>query len=118
MKTLSNEFKNVSLSHATMRPEDLIPAFCRFLRLQAPTVLNEIIEDYKDLPWMNDSLNFPEDTQYLRWDIPPELCQSVMYLCEDTLFDSLNDIAPEGCYFGSHPGDGSDYGFWECEEDF
>jgi hypothetical protein len=34
------------------------------------------------------------------------------------LFDALNDIAPDGCYFGAHPGNGSDYGFWEVEEDW
>lgn len=32
-------------------------------------------------------------------------------LAED-LMDFLNRIAPSGWYFGSHEGDGSDYGFW------
>lgn len=26
------------------------------------------------------------------------------------------DFAPDGFYFGSHIGDGSDFGFWEMEE--
>ena len=33
------------------------------------------------------------------------------------LWDYMNQIAPDGFYFGAHPGDGSDYGFWELEVD-
>jgi hypothetical protein len=32
------------------------------------------------------------------------------------LFDALDQLSPEGFYFGSHPGDGSDFNYWDIEE--
>lgn len=37
-------------------------------------------------------------------------------LCWQTLFDACDECAPDGYYFGAHPGDGCDYGFWQVEE--
>ena len=41
----------------------------------------------------------------------------VSYFLMEVLFDALDDLSPQGHYFGSHPGDGSDFGFWPIEEE-
>lgn len=93
-----------TVSHATVRNEDLIPAFCYELEYHAKQNNNQghlaLVEEIRDRmgkPGYYDS----DDADY--------------DLNED-LFDALNEYAPEGCYFGSHPGNGSDYGFWEHED--
>ena len=86
-----------SISEGTTREEDLIPAFCeelRYLRHRS-TELNRIIRESNTRKYWND------DNQDNRsWDL------------NECLFDMLNEHAPACAYFGSHPGDGSDYGFW------
>ena len=62
-------------------------------------------------------------------DANKEAFYRLEYECEDDtpgwdidffiqeIMDELQEYAPEGHYFGAHPGDGADFGFW-LEEDF
>jgi hypothetical protein len=82
-----------SISHGTMRLEHLIPDFiaaCRALGVKVPT----------GKPRQRDIERETEEAQ--------EFCNA--------LLDALDAAAPDGCYFGAHPGDGSDYGFWPDDD--
>jgi hypothetical protein len=82
---------NESISHATLRTEDLIEAFESWIESVDPKGYTELMEekddDYADDEWLNE-----------------------------VLFDAMNDYAPEGYYFGATEGDGSDFGFWEYSD--
>lgn len=87
MKTL----KLGTISHGTMRLEDLIPAFVESLRDVDPESIPVLEYDSKSI---NDSY----------WDDADGVLED--------LFDALNEYCPPYCYFGAHDGDGSDYGVW------
>lgn len=107
---LSSEFAGTSLSWGTMRPVDLYNAFMPFLKEYDPQAFKHLREEYKDVI---DVLNETENEDY----IDDTTMENLNWLV-DSLFDALDAIAPDGCYFGAHPGDGSDYGFWQHEEEY
>src|SRR4029077_14690750 len=95
-----------SVSSGTMRPEDLIPSFLWTLQHQKPLRR----EHGKFCTAINKRM---DTTDYFDGDDASEDLQE--------LFDALDCYSPQGFYFGSHPGDGADYGWWLSEsftEDF
>lgn len=101
-KKLDDSWRDQSVSSGTHLQEDLIPAFEGVLEqcgvtLERPAAVTKLLE-------ADDELTDAEFEE-VNW-----------YLNED-LFNALDEIAPEGCYFGAHPGDGADFGFWSCEDD-
>lgn len=92
-----------TVSHATMRSQDLIPAFLGVLREFHPGAHHAILSDIPA-----DAL---EDHEHEWWK-----SDDCSWILNEDIWSAMEEIAPEGHYFGAHPGDGSDYGFWSCEE--
>jgi hypothetical protein len=95
-----------SVSSATMLPEDLIPSFLWELEHQRPLrrIHGRLVREITAR--MATANYFDGD------DCSDDL---------DELFTALDDYSPEGFYFGAHPGDGADFGYWLSEsftEDF
>ena len=103
-------------SHATMRAEDLIPTFTYSLKSYATIsrIGNVSRKDRKNhLALVRDIEARTEVAGYYESD-------NADYDL-DSLFDALCEYAAPYFYFGAHPGDGSDYGYWLSEgfdEDF
>jgi len=91
-----------SISHGTMRPEDIIPIFADELaRLDKAKVYSELIKEAMNIDW-----------DYIDWN---NYNDNIPFIV-DSLSEALNSFTPPYCYFGAHPGDGSDYGFWPLED--
>lgn len=96
---LNENYADLTVSHGTMRCEDLRDSFLCFLRGVKEVLDEEQTGRYLKFESLVKSGKFDEED-----------LESVWFL--------LEEIAPEDCYFGSHPGDGSDFGFWKIEEEF
>lgn len=105
-----------SVSSGTMRNEDLIPTFCAELDWRAQHDTHVSAKDrrvhrklVRDIEYRLDrSTYFASDSDNADSDL-------------SDLFDALNAYAAPYFYFGAHPGDGADYGYWLSEswdEDF
>jgi len=97
-----------TISHGTMRREDLAPKFVREARRR----FEEIQADGAPDPYSEESLLELERllAQFERdgYDDAGEFMEE--------LFNFLDERAPSGYYFGSIDGDGCDYGWWTSED--
>jgi hypothetical protein len=98
-----------SISTGTLRNQDLIESFIYELQQQRPLHRS----DRATIKRIEASIkaNGGELDGYCE-QLPEHASEDV-----NALIDALNEYAPHGFYFGSHPGDGADFGFW-LEESF
>jgi len=109
---LCRKYSNLegTVSHGTMRAEDLIPTFADTLERLAkdaaphPGAINpdhlKLIAEARDIT----EEDYESDDS--------EMIEKISWLLNEELFPALDSFSPPGFCFGSHPGDGSDYGFW------
>lgn len=89
-----------TVSHGTMREQDLIPAFVSELKNQKP-LKREHAKLVREIEARMDAEDYYE-SEDASFDL-------------EALFDALDEYCAEYFYFGAHPGDGSDYGYWLSE---
>jgi len=119
---LDDDYKNISLSHATMRDCDLFGAFLGFIAtLDKGRGVDGFFANERNI-WLWYSQGCDDGYNYERGGQSESLTTAERETMEWILYGDvcqyLDEIAPENCGFSSHPGDGSDYGFWEFEPDF
>jgi hypothetical protein len=83
------QFEIGSISTGTLRPEDLLPTFARELERHAP--------DHALVHEANATLVYDDGDA-------SELINEIQ--------DELQNYCPPFVIFGSHPGDGADFGYW------
>lgn len=96
--------KNESVSWCTLKTDDLLSVFVPYLLEHKHEKAREINREYRKYLTNNGEIKQKYEEQ-------------ADMLLQETVFDAMNDLAPEGYYFGSHPGNGSDFGFWELEDE-
>lgn len=110
-----------TVSHGTMRPDDVLPAMMEAL----DSIKHDIAADVRQ----DDTA---EDTEYRIKTVG--MIDNVLGAMEarqeddgywndeqavwdmDEVAQLLESFSPPYVYFGAHPGDGSDYGFWPAHE--
>jgi len=125
----SNEIDSLgACSYGTLRSVDLLPRLANYLSIaldtiqvrfenEGQTLLNfqqDIVSEYRTL--VADAVEFHELNAD---DYGSAYVDSVELDAQEiivSLFDALDQLSPENQYFGSHPGDGADFGYWESYE--
>ena len=95
----------------TMQAQDVLPAIMDVLVEHHPEAHQEIVgivygEFNTTYTELRGQPRHPAwETEFMGW------------LLNEVAWEAMNDIAPKGYYFGAHPGDGADHGFWQLTKE-
>lgn len=112
-----------SVSHGTLRWEDLFPSFLdalQELKCQNEDYLrrtHSLLDSSSSLDLVNEAIKGLEGIIQKHKDDFSDAEIEELIEVFDCAWEALDLFAPEGYSFGVHPGDGSDYGFWPIESD-
>ena len=98
-----------TVSHGTLRAYDLVQAFASELARRNPAGHSQMFSPacgFSAIPGDADGCASHEF-----WD------SDEAHALVSVLAEALEECAPEDTYFGTHPGDGSDFGFWPSDDE-
>lgn len=118
----NNYRRNIgSVSHGTMRPEDLIPDFIWELRQMKPLyrrhgrliseITRRMVSCRCEVPCKGKRLRENEEVHLDQYFDSSDAVEDLA-----SLFEALDEYALPYFYFGAHLGDGSDFGYWLSED--
>ena len=100
-----SKFKLGTVSFGTLRTQDLIPGLLNMLRAYDVAEAERISSQIPHTELVLDSGALNQDHPWWSSD-------EAVRVVNLELFPALNDIAPDGVYFGAHPDCDTDFGFW------
>ena len=114
-------------SNGTLRSVDLLPRLANYLSIALDTVevryecSGQALKNFEKGFVSNcrhavaDAVEFHELNADEYGSAYPDSVEMDAQEIIVSLFDALDQLSPDGQYFGSHPGDGADFGYWENE---
>jgi hypothetical protein len=94
-----------TISHGTLRTPDLLEAFGWELQhISAAPGHQALAKEARKRSHYFTWNDLPDGEAVEETDADSELVNA--------LIDALGELAPPYCYFGTHEGDGSDFGYW------